>query len=136
MVNSNRRDGVNVKVPWQDADSHSRNIHVTINRDTPGGKICQILVNGPSSDEGDYVISGHLLQQKFDVATCFLARLIQYGECPREMLEALRPAKHKKQATNPKARVIEAVCLEVAVLEVVVEEMDKMDKCHKDHPHD
>ncbi len=114
----NRRNGVTVKKTWQfadDPDKGSRNIYVTINRETCGGKICQVLVSGTSA----HAKSGSMLQKQFDVATFFITRLIQHGEDPREMLDCLVSVK-----SNDNPVITEATILEISVIEAIVEEMD------------
>lgn len=114
----NRRDGVTVKKYWQfgiDPDKGSRTIYVTINRESCGGKICQVLVSGTSA----HAKSGSMLQNQFDLATFFITRLIQHGEDPREMLAGL-----KSEQMNPNHVIKDPTILEVAVLEAVVKEME------------
>lgn len=118
----NRRDGVGVKKTWQfaeDPDKGKRTIYVTINHDIAGGEICQVMVSGSSADSTEYAKSGSMIQKQFDGAEYFITRAIQHGDCPSKMLDDLVPIKQ-----DPNHVIKEPTTLEVAVLEVIVSEMD------------
>lgn len=115
----NRRDGVGVKKTWHYQLGHSRTIYVTVNHDIAGGKICQVMVCGSSKDTSEFVKTGGMGQKQFDEAEYFITRAIQHGDCPRKMLNDLVPIKQ-----DPNYVIKEPTTLLVAVLEVIVDEMD------------